>query len=88
MHPRDEGADTSRAIPESTPLRPFGTEVRNVDLSVALDQATFQRGEGAFNSAGGAVFRDRSLSPEVQISFSNRLGDEPFRAGSCRSGTP
>ena len=74
MYPRKEGTDTSRAAPELTPLHPFGIEVRNVDLSRALDQATFEQVEGAFNRAGVAVFRDQSLSPDVQIAFSKRFG--------------
>ena len=88
MYPPNEGADTSRAVPEFTPLHPFGIEVRNVDLSVALDQAAFEQVEGAFNRAGVAVFRDWSLSPEAQFALGKRLGDNPVRTGSCRSGTP
>ena len=62
------------ASPQFTPLHPFGIEVRNLDLSDTLDQATFEEVEHAFNHAGVAVFRDQNLAPEVQIAFSQRFG--------------
>lgn len=64
-----------RAVPEFRPLEPFGVEIRNVDLSVALDRTTFARVESAFNRAGVAVFRGQDLSPEAQIAFTERFGE-------------
>ena len=64
-----------RAAAEFTPLDPFGIEVRNVDLSGELDEATFDRVESAFNHAGVAVFRNQDLSPEAQVAFTERFGE-------------
>lgn len=64
----------STAAPVFLPLDPFGAEVRNVDLSRALDHSSFEQVEYAFYGAGVTVFRDQDLSPEAQIAYSERFG--------------
>lgn len=63
------------AVPEFTALHPFGIEVSNLDLCVALDRTSFEQVERAFNRAGVAVFRNQDLSPEAQVAFSRRFGE-------------
>ena len=63
------------ADPELEALDPFGVEICNVDLSVALERTTFEWVESAFNNAGVAVFRGQDLSPEAQIAFTERFGE-------------
>lgn len=53
---------------------PLGHEIRGVDLSGPVDDATFSEIEAAYDRYGTIVFRDQRLSPEQQLAFSRRFG--------------
>ncbi len=53
---------------------PLGHEIRGVDLSGAIDDATFAEIEAAYDHYGTIVFRDQALTPEQQLAFSRRFG--------------
>ncbi|HXP77789.1 MAG TPA: TauD/TfdA family dioxygenase [Stellaceae bacterium] len=54
---------------------PLGAEIRDLDLSCPLDDATFAAIRQAFlDSDGVLVFRRRHLTPEQHIAFSRRFG--------------
>lgn len=52
-----------------------GAEIRGVDVSRPIDDATFQAIEEAFHAWGVVFFRGQTLVPETQIAFSRRFGD-------------
>jgi taurine dioxygenase len=54
--------------------RSFFAEVVGLDLSAALDEATFARVKQAHLEHGVLVFRDQRLTPEQHITFSARFG--------------
>ena len=60
-------------------IRPFdaalGAEVRGVDLSRDLDDATFAAIERAWNEHSVLLFRDQAISEARHIDFSRRFGD-------------
>lgn len=53
---------------------PLGHEIRGVDLSQPLDDATFAAIERAYDHFGTLVFRGQSLAPDQQLAFSRRFG--------------
>lgn len=55
-------------------LKPFGVEVRGVDLSLPLDADAFGQIQNAFNEHAVLVFPDQDLDDEQQIAFSLRFG--------------
>ena len=52
----------------------LGAEIRGVDLSVPLDDATFAQVAQAFFDNEVAVFPDQRLTPAQQIAFTRRFG--------------
>lgn len=56
-------------------LAPVGAVVENVDLSAAMDEATFARIEAAYAAHAVLVFRDQTLTPEQMIAFTQRFGE-------------
>lgn len=57
------------------PLHPlFAAELRGVDLTRAIDDATFEQIRRASESYGVIVFRGQTLSNEQQIAFAGRFG--------------
>ena len=57
------------------PLTPvFGAEITHVDLTRALDDATFAEVENAFETYSVLVFPKQNLNDESQIAFSSRFG--------------
>ena len=60
---------------EAIPLHPlFGAEIRGVDLTGALDDATFGRILDAFNEYSLLLFRGEPLDDAQQVAFSRRFG--------------
>ena len=55
-------------------LKPFGAEVRGIDLSIPLDDRSFRQIQNAFNEHAVLVFPDQDLDDEQQIAFSLRFG--------------
>ncbi len=53
---------------------PLGHEIRGVDLSQSIEDATFAEIEAAYDRYGVIVFRDQTLTPDQQIAFSKRFG--------------
>lgn len=61
---------------ETTPLKgEFGLEVRNVDLSVPLDEATLAEMDHLLATHGVLVFRRQLLSEEDLIRFAGAFGE-------------
>ena len=60
-------------------IRPFdaalGAEVRGVDLSQALDDATFAAIERAYDDHSVLLFRDQTIDEIRHVDFSRRFGD-------------
>lgn len=60
---------------ETIPLHPlFGVEIRGLDLSSALDDATFGRILDAFNEYSLLLFRGQPLDDVAQVAFSQGFG--------------
>lgn len=58
-----------------TPLDgPVGASVTSIDLSLALDDASFEVLVAAWNKHAVLVFRDQQLTPEQLVAFSSRFG--------------
>lgn len=55
-----------------------GAEIRGVDLSQPLDDATFAVIEGAYNEHGVIFFRDQHVTPPQQVAFTRRFGEIAF----------
>jgi len=53
----------------------IGAEIRGVDVSKPLDDATFAAIVQAFHDNAVVFFRKQTLNPETQIAFSRRFGD-------------
>lgn len=53
---------------------PVGAEVRGVDLSQELDEATFATIRNAFYEHSSLVFRNQTWSEQQHVDFSRRLG--------------
>lgn len=54
---------------------PIGAEIRGVDLSQDLDDASFAAVEAAFNEYSVVWFRGQTISAEKQVAFSERFGE-------------
>lgn len=54
---------------------PIGAEIRGVDLSKPLDDATFAAIENAFNAHAVIWFRNQTITPVQQVAFSERFGE-------------
>lgn len=52
-----------------------GAEIRNVDLSRPLDDATYEQIEAAFDTYGAIILRDQKITPKQQVAFSSRFGE-------------
>ncbi|HKA42817.1 MAG TPA: TauD/TfdA family dioxygenase [Burkholderiales bacterium] len=52
----------------------LGAEIRGIDLSQPLDDATFARLAKAFFENEVVFFRDQKITPEQQIAFTRRFG--------------
>ena len=57
---------------------PVGAEIRCVDLSQPLGDATFAAVERAYNENGVVFFRGQSLAPDGLLAFTRRFGDLQF----------
>lgn len=55
-----------------------GAEIRGVDLSLPLDDATFAVIERAYNEHGVIFFRDQHVTPPQQVAFTRRFGEIAF----------
>ena len=55
-----------------------GAEIRGVDLSLPLDDATFAVIERAYNEHGVIFFRDQHVTPPQQVAFTRRFGKIAF----------
>ena len=64
-----------KVIPTAAML---GAEIAGVDLSQPLDDATFAAIERAYNEYGVIFFREQSITPGQQVSFTRRFGDIEF----------
>ena len=53
----------------------IGAEVFDIDLSLDLDQSTFDEVVDVFHKHGVIVFRGQKLTADQQIAFSRRFGD-------------
>jgi taurine dioxygenase len=78
---------TLTVIPTGAAL---GAEVRGVDLSREVDQATFEAIMAAFHEHEVVFFRNQALTPEQHIAFSQRFGEleRHVRVECCRPGFP
>ncbi|MGE4044765.1 MAG: TauD/TfdA dioxygenase family protein, partial [Acetobacteraceae bacterium] len=56
----------------------LGAEIRGVDLSGPLDDATFAAIEAAYDQYGVIFFRDQRLTPPQQVAFTRRFGEIEF----------
>jgi taurine dioxygenase len=56
----------------------LGAEIRGVDLSRALDDATFIEIERAYNEHGVIFFRGQQIVPPQQVAFTRRFGEIEF----------
>lgn len=54
---------------------PIGTEIRGVDLSRDIDEATFDRIRQVLNERSVVFFRGQNLHPARQVAFTRRLGE-------------
>jgi taurine dioxygenase len=66
----------------------IGAEIRGVDLSHPLDQATFSAIEQAFNAHAVIFFRDQRITPPQQVAFTRRFGDIEFNVFGERWSVP
>ena len=61
---------------------PLGHAILGVDLSRALDDATFAEIEQLWDEYGVIVLKDQKITPDQQIAFSQRFGEqEPYMLG-------
>jgi len=65
-----------------------GAEIRGVDLSQPLDDATFAAIDDAYNKHGVIFFRDQHIAPPQQVAFTRRFGDIAFNIFSERWSVP
>lgn len=54
---------------------PLGAEIKGIDLSSDIDDATFQEIEAAWNQYSVLLFRNQKISPAEQIRYSNKFGE-------------
>jgi alpha-ketoglutarate-dependent taurine dioxygenase len=76
------GSVKPRPMPVTMDIVPSGAalaaEVRGVDLSEPLDDATFAAIERAYDEHGVIFFRDQRVTPEQQVAFTRRFGEIAF----------
>jgi taurine dioxygenase len=65
-----------------------GAEIRGVDLSVPLDDATFAAVEDAYDRHGVIFFRDQRITPPQQVAFTRRFGEIEFNVFGERWSVP
>ncbi len=68
----------------------LGAEIRGIDLSQPLDDATFRAIEDALHEHEVIFFRGQTLKPEQHIAFSRRFGELELhvRKECCKPGYP
>jgi len=57
---------------------PLGAEIRGIDLSQPLNDATFEAIERAYNDQGVIFFRGQHITPPQQVAFTRRFGEIEF----------
>ena len=67
---------------------PVGAEIRGVDLSRPLDEATFATIDAAYNRHGVIFFRDQRVTPPQQVDFTRRFGEIEFNIFAERWSVP
>ena len=65
-----------------------GAEIRGVDLSQPLEEATFAAIDDAYNKHGVIFFRDQRIAPPQQVAFTRRFGEIEFNIFSERWSVP
>lgn len=65
-----------------------GAEIRGVDLSRPLNDATFAVIDDAYNTYGVIFFRDQRVTPPQQVDLTRRFGDIEFNIFSERWSVP
>ena len=65
-----------------------GAEIRGVDLSQPMDDATFAAIDAAYNQHGVIFFRGQRITPPQQVAFSRRFGEIEFNIFSERWSVP
>lgn len=63
-----------------------GAEIRGVDLSRPLDDATFGAIRKAFDEYGVVFFRDQKIAPADHVAFTRRFGELEFNHNSKKFG--
>ena len=58
-----------------------GAEIRGVDLSQPMDDATFAAIDAAYNQHGVIFFRGQRITPPQQVAFSRRFGQYLLGSG-------
>ena len=67
---------------------PVGAELRGVDLSRDLDDATFEAIERAYNEHGVIFFREQTIEPDRLLALTERFGDLQFNTFGETLGLP
>lgn len=69
---------------------PLGAQIMGVDLSAAVDEATFQQIVALLHEHEVVFFRSQKLTPEQHIAFSRRFGEleHHVRRECCKPGYP
>src|SRR5262245_66184161 len=65
-----------------------GAEIRGVDLSLPLDDATFAVIERTYNEYGVIFFRGQQITPQQQVAFTRRFGEIEFNVFGERWSVP
>ena len=66
----------------------LGAEIRGVDLSRAIDDATFASIEQAYSLHGIIFFREQRISPAQHVAFTRRFGEIEFNVFGERWSVP
>ena len=68
----------------------LGAEIRGIDLSAPVNDATFRAIENALHEHEVIFFRNQKLTPEAHIAFSRRFGELELhlRKDCCKPGYP
>ncbi len=68
----------------------LGAEIRGVDLSKSVDEASLRAIENALHEHEVVFFRDQHISPEQHVAFSRRFGEleKHVRVECCKPGFP
>jgi taurine dioxygenase len=80
-------SDTIEVVPLTLHI---GAEIRGVDLSKTVDDATLRAIEDALHEHEVVFFRDQHISPGEHVAFSRRLGEleKHPRVECCKPGFP